>query len=102
MRLLDLEPQFYRVVSDVKHGGSKHEHIYSLINAHGVRFNCPCGSGHKLHIPIGDEARGWIASGAGLADLTLIPSIAVSGGKGDGSSTECWHGFVTNGEVRTV
>ncbi len=36
----------------------------------------------------------WIVSGSSLADLTITPSIAV------GKDPECWHGFITNGEVR--
>lgn len=36
----------------------------------------------------------WTVSGSGLGDLTITPSIAV------GKDPECWHGFITNGEVR--
>lgn len=36
----------------------------------------------------------WTVSGTGLLDLTLTPSIAV------GKDRECWHGFITTGEVR--
>lgn len=35
----------------------------------------------------------WVVSGSSLNDLTLTPSIAV------GKNPECWHGFITNGEV---
>jgi hypothetical protein len=38
----------------------------------------------------------WTVSGTGLADLTLAPSIHLSG-PGCG-----WHGFVTAGEVRNA
>ncbi len=35
----------------------------------------------------------WIATGVGYADLTLAPSILLTG------AGCAWHGFVTNGEV---
>ena len=35
----------------------------------------------------------WTVSGSGLEDLTLEPSVAVG-------KPECWHGFITDGEVR--
>lgn len=38
----------------------------------------------------------WAVSGSGLHDLSTAPSIAVGGQ----SSPECWHGYITNGEVR--
>lgn len=37
----------------------------------------------------------WIVSGTSLADLSLTPSVAVGP-----SEKECWHGFITNGEVK--
>jgi len=37
----------------------------------------------------------WTVSGTGLTDLTTSPSIAVGPASG-----ECWHGFITSGEVR--
>lgn len=37
----------------------------------------------------------WTVSGSSLADLTLTPSVAV--GPAD---KECWHGFITSGEVK--
>jgi hypothetical protein len=47
------------------------------------------------HGPV-DRAGGhprWTMTGTGLDDLTLTPSVAVGG------APECWHGFITNGEV---
>lgn len=35
----------------------------------------------------------WAASGTGLNDLTLVPSVAVG-------APECWHGHITLGEVK--
>jgi hypothetical protein len=36
----------------------------------------------------------WNVSGSGFDDLTITPSIAV------GKDPECWHGYITNGEIR--
>jgi len=50
------------------------------------------------HGPLGRDGSShprWTVSGTSVADLTLTPSIAV--GPGD---HECWHGFITNGEVQ--
>lgn len=50
------------------------------------------------HGPVGRDnvthPRWKIVSGADIFDLTLSPSIAV--GPAD---NECWHGFITNGQV---
>lgn len=53
----------------------------------------PCSSRDRT----GPRPR-WQMSGTGLGDLTLTPSVAVGGGSAE--SPECWHGFITNGEVR--
>lgn len=98
MRLADLDPVFYGLPAD---GG--YPKVDTLAEAHAVRFQCPCGSGHWLVIPLegraapGQTAKGWGFSGASLDDLTLTPSLAVRGGNPDG--TECWHGFITAGAV---
>lgn len=36
----------------------------------------------------------WSMSGNDLSNLDLTPSVAVGGDK------ECWHGFITNGEIK--
>lgn len=72
-----------------------------------------CGRPHGILIPFANPPSGvqlppehgpksrdgsthprWTVSGSGLHDLTITPSIAV------GSDPECWHGWITNGEVR--
>jgi hypothetical protein len=72
----------------------------NLGRPHGVLIvfaNPPCGI-----IPpadFGPKSRDgktrprWTVSGNGLNDLTLAPSVAVG-------EPECWHGFITSGEVR--
>lgn len=91
-----------------------HVPVMSLAEAHGVMFLCPkCfmenGGRVGTHGVIvgfrdrdappgslsinssGQDSR-WAASGSGINDLTLDPSILLSGGCG-------WHGFVRNGRV---
>jgi hypothetical protein len=49
------------------------------------------------HGPVGRDTKThprWTVSGTGLHDLTITPSIAV------GENPECWHGFITAGEVK--
>lgn len=75
----------------------------------GVSFDCPCGAcgvrgfvafenpldgGPPLH---GERAR-WQRTGETFETLTLRPSILRSHDKGGCG----WHGFITNGEVRSV
>jgi hypothetical protein len=51
-------------------------------------FDCPCGQGHKLRLPMGPEKTQWTATGD-LANLTLTESVEVG----------CWHGFIKKGEI---
>lgn len=86
----------------------------SLAKAQGIRFLCPlCWVANKgpigTHsVQVGFDGRAppgtfscdstgkdsrWIVTGTGLADLTLRPSILLSG-PGCG-----WHGYVTKGQA---
>ena len=64
-------------------------------------FDCPCPTNHgRLRVPVHDVTAGevdgtqhWHATGEFPDTLSLQPSI-------DASGAGCWHGFVTNGEVR--
>jgi hypothetical protein len=75
----------------------------------GVAFDCPCGNNdeqHRCYVPFANPIgpgphtpsaaeRGWQRTGETFETLTLTPSIQRIG--------DCrWHGFITNGEVRTV
>lgn len=72
---------------------------------HGVAlgFNCPCGCGDGLCIPLANPLDGgpavqspnWQREGETFEALTLRPSILRRSGCG-------WHGFITNGEIQTV
>lgn len=53
--------------------------------------DCPCGGGHKLRIPFGTEQSEWKCTGQ-LPNISIKPSIL----------TDCWHGFITNGEIVTA
>ena len=109
MRLIDLEPNWV---------GAGGEGIYDkdknpVPKRHGVAisFNCPCGrtdrdNGHSSRVVVmftnpidgGEPIRNrttWQRTGETFEDLTLTPSILRVGGC-------AWHGFITNGEVKTV
>lgn len=100
-------------------------HLDGIEGAQGVQLWCPCGFGkpeypltggrpHGLLVPFANPRNApllpdnhgplrtgdpnaprprWAMTGTGLADLSCSPSVAVG-------SPECWHGFLTNGEVR--
>lgn len=108
MKLIELNPCFLGA------GG------YSVSNAdgspvperHGVglSFDCPCGCGTRGYIDFENPLDGgpphdtrpslprWQRTGETLETLTLTPSILRSQERGGCG----WHGFITNGEVRTV
>lgn len=104
MRLVELEPRFLRT-APTPEAHSFHD-VAALADAQGIMFLCPhcfranAGPVGTHSILVWFAGRGapeiytpaprWAFSGTGMDDLTLQPSISVSG---------CWHGFVTNGEV---
>jgi len=96
VKLAELEPCFVVVT---EHG---FRDVDSLTEAQGVCFECPQCHGHSVLIwfrergvPAGKTPGPgrWMASGTGLDDLTLSPSINLTG-PGCG-----WHGFVNGGQV---
>lgn len=97
----------FRFVTD---GHSRH--VDSLEEANAVFLYCPCSFGkskgaHGLLIPIANAnvnvspmpgGKAWNASGTGLGDLTLTPSLNIGSASGD----PCWHGHVRQGELVSV
>ena len=92
MRLADLDPKW--IAHTGRHGM-------------GVMFRCPCGTEacrYPNGLPIWFEnpidggapdlevKNRWQRTGDTIETLTLAPSIF----------PPCWHGFVTNGQIRTV
>lgn len=105
MKLTELEPRFMKYVDD-----STSRFVDNLAEASGVLFCCPLcftkngGNVGTHYVLAWFRDRGvpdaatpgpgrWAVTGSGLADLTLAPSIHLTG-PGCG-----WHGFVTAGEV---
>lgn len=86
-----------------------HEHVSTLAEADGIYFTCPLCQNHMVaptfagrNVPdhLGSQNRDkqpsrWQASGTGFDDLTLNPSIDLSGTHGGCQ----WHGWVKNGEA---
>ena len=59
--------------------------------------NGPGGPVPASHGPLsrdGSTRPRWTVSGTSLENLTTAPSIAVGP-----AASECWHGFITNGEI---
>lgn len=106
MKLTTLEGQFLRLSED-----GRWAHVETLDAAQGVMFLCPIcwvanGGDVGTHSVVtwfrdrgvsDDEVPGpgrWIVSGTGIDDLTLSPSIHLSGKGGCG-----WHGWVKSGDA---
>lgn len=105
--LADLEPQFLRY--EERDGKTFFPYAETIADAHGVEFLCPkCFA--KNGGPVGTHAvicwfRGrvpdgaepgpgrWDVSGVSYSDLTLNPSVHLSGA-GCG-----WHGWIKNGRA---
>lgn len=123
-RLVDpwFEARFYGRCSP---DGGTTEYLDSIDGAQGLFLWCPCGYGkpefplengrpHGVMVPFanprdapplpanhGPTSRDdptrhprWTMNGTGLSDLTCSPSIAVG-------KPECWHGYITDGIVRS-
>lgn len=83
--------------------------VATLAEAQGVRAMCPVCKNHGWAVAFRDrgvlEHQGshdrdgkpsrWQVSGTGYHDLTLSPSVDLTGPR----SPNCWHGCVKNGEV---
>lgn len=83
--------------------------VQTLAEAQGLRMKCPVCKDHGLAVAFagrgvldhhgshdrdGKPSR-WHVSGTGYDDLTLSPSVDLTGPK----RPNCWHGWVKNGEV---
>lgn len=72
-------------------GGRPHGLIIPFTNPINAP-QVPAGHGPQSTGNPGGPRPRWAVSGTGLHDLSLSPSVAVG-------KPECWHGFITNGEV---
>jgi hypothetical protein len=109
MKLTDLDGQFVRYTGN---GGS--QDVATFAEAQGILFTCPSCYRKNGNSDVGVHSvlvwfrdRGvpddavpkparWAASGTGISDLTLSPSINLAT---DERSRDEWHGFITNGVV---
>lgn len=98
MKLTELEPELLVI----EEAGKLYRKTDDLSKADGIHFLCPNGCSHMVGVWFRDRgatpveepgpAR-WAVSGASVADITLSPSIHLTG-PGCG-----WHGWIRNGEV---
>lgn len=109
--LKELEAVF---VGQYKPSGSFHEQGEVMAGAQGLLFTCPrpeCS--HSIIVwfansgvpPEASPKPRWTATGTGLHDLTLQPSINLDvpyvDEKGVRHESSCkWHGFVTGGSAQ--
>jgi len=107
VKLSDLEPELFKLAENNQ---DLSERVATLADAQGVYFLCPkcfaenggAVGTHAVRVlfrgrNVPDDAwplpGRWDVSGTGIDDLTLTPSIHLTGA-GCG-----WHGFITNGLV---
>lgn len=106
MRLADLNPQFLGSGGEgvTRADGSPAPERHGV----GVLLDCPCGCDNRLYVPFaqpldgGEQVgpQGWQRTGDTFETLTLTPSILR---RDVGEHKSCgWHGYITNGEIRTV
>lgn len=96
--LRELNPRFLGTAPD-----GDAVQVATLAEADRLHFDCPCGGDHVAGVglrwpgkPRPDVCLSWdVTAGSTFDDLTLSPSIRVSGRNG-----ECWHGFVVAGKVQ--
>ena len=103
--LVELEAEFAVNVADGRIGRSD-----SLSDADGVMFLCPkcfsanngavgthrvvCWFRGRVANDVKPGPGRWAPSGSNMSDLSLSPSVQLTGGGCD------WHGFVTNGSAK--
>lgn len=108
MRLTDLNPRWVGAGGEgVTRDGQPVPERHGI----GVTFDCPCGCDSPVFVPFANPLDGgkphlsrdadpaWQRTGDTFETLTLVPSIQRVAYKQGGC---VWHGFVTDGEVRTV
>lgn len=109
MKLATFEPRLYCIGPDTESGGRTMVPTDDVAKAQGLMMLCP-GCYAKNSGPVGTHSilllfkdRGvpeteeplpgrWIPSGLDLAHLTVRASVLIP---------DCWHGFITDGEVST-
>lgn len=115
-----------KFIGFIEPDGSSYRHRHedgrdiTFEEAQGILLWCPCGYGDPKYPLDGGRPHGllvifagrgapddfgpfskdkkshprWNVGGSSLNDLTCTPSVAVG-------NPECWHGFITNGELHT-
>lgn len=72
----------------------------------GLMCDCPCGCDRPLYVPFRNpldglgavEGQGWERTGETFDTITLTPSVNRTG-----HTDSCgWHGYITDGHVRSV
>lgn len=80
----------------------------NVAEADGVLFMCPGCQNHYVRVWFANRPRvpteatpkpRWNATGAGLDDLSLAPSISLDVPEARAAGTCLWHGWVTGGNA---
>ncbi len=93
-RLIDLDPKFFT-------RGDTDQRV-------GLTFKCPgCDDPHhRVAVAVDPPfdpgptpGHAWQRKGNAFSDLTLTPSVRNWRRNDDGTTIECWHGYITNGQA---
>jgi hypothetical protein len=111
MKLTDLNPRWCLGSQWTDSNGTMHFPSYDSASPRkgmGMTFLCPTHLDHRLGVyfdnpvdglPPQDKVHGikylWTRTGNTFEDMTVNPSI-----NAHGEVRECWHGYITNGEIR--
>lgn len=96
MRLVDLNPRWFRLADDTPALGLTFDCPHCRTQRLGVSFH---RQGHEamddavIYAKSPGTSHIWGMSGDSFENLTLSPSV-------DASAAGHWHGFVSNGEIR--
>lgn len=114
MKLTELEATFVGNYNTATGGFSEQNEISG---AQGVMFDCPQCKSHSVLVWFANPVNAplvspdaepkparWTASGSGIGDLTLTPSIDLNTESArkaiaDGHKACLWHGFVKTGDA---
>lgn len=121
MKLIDLNPKWVAISRWDDINGT--QHFYDTPSrVGGISFNCPihtkkcehCNQNlpqsHRLVVWFSNPIDGlppqyginylWNREGSTFEDLSLNPSIDASRYIDKETNTVCWHGFISNGEIK--
>lgn len=107
MKLTELNPKWVASSAWGEKNGQPYQFSTYERNGMGLVFDCPVHRDHRIVVffanpidalPPAEDKFLWQRSGDTFESITLTPSVDASHAQGE--RTGCWHGHITNGEVK--